>query len=88
MLMLSGLDVLRLMMGAVEMRVTVNGLVVNASHLPHCQVAQATLALEVPIVWRGAGGLLLDLDSSGHLENAFAVSYDVVEASGSANGDL
>jgi hypothetical protein len=35
-----------------EMRVIVNDLVVNAAHLPHCQVAEVTLALVVPNVWR------------------------------------
>jgi hypothetical protein len=83
-----GLDVSRLMIGAAEMRVTVNGLVVDAAHLPHCQVAEVTSALEVQIVWRGVGGSLSHLDSSEHLGNAFAVSYDEVEASGNANGDL
>jgi hypothetical protein len=82
-----GLDVFRLMMGAAEMRVTVNGLVVDAAHLPRCQVAQVTSALEVQIVWRGVG-VSSHLDSSEHLGNAFAVSYDVVEVSGNANGDL
>jgi hypothetical protein len=82
-----GLDAFRLMVGAAEMRVTVNGLVVDAAHLPRCQIAQVTSALEVPMVWRGVGGSFLHLDSSEHLGNAFAVSYDAVETSGNANGD-
>jgi hypothetical protein len=40
-----GLDVFRMMIGAAVMRVTVNGLVVDAAHLPGCQVAGVTLAL-------------------------------------------
>src|SRR6266849_6555609 len=83
-----GLDVFRMMVGAAEMRVTVNGLVVDAAHLLGCQVAGVTLALEEPMVWRGVGRSLLHLDSSEHLGNAFAVGYDAVEASGNANGDL
>jgi hypothetical protein len=83
-----GLDVFRLMMGGAEMWVTVNGLVVDPAHPPRCQVVEVTLALEVPIVWRGVGGSLLHLDSSEDLGNAFAVSYDAVEASGNANDDL
>lgn len=75
------------MMGAAEMRVTVNGLV-GAAHPQRCQVVEVTLALEVPIVWGGVGGSLLHLDSSEHLGNAFAVSYDAVEVLGNANGDL
>lgn len=82
-----GLDVFRLMMGAAEMWVTVNGLVVDAAHLPRCQVAGVISALGVPKVWRGESGSPLHLDSSD-LENASAVSYDVVGASGNANGDL
>lgn len=80
-----GLDVFRLMMGAAEMRVTGNGHVVDTAHLPHCQVAEVTSALDVPIVW---GGSPLHLDSSEHLGNAFAASYDAAEALGNANGDL
>lgn len=83
-----GLDVFRLMMGAAEMWVTVNGLVVDPAHLLGCQVAEVTSALEVPIVWRGVGRSLLHLDLTEHLGNAFAVSYDAVEASGNANDDL
>lgn len=83
-----GLDVFRLMMGAAEMRVMVNRLVVDAAHLPRCQVAEVILALEVLMTRRGVGGSLLHLDSSEHLGNAFAVSYDAVEALGNANGDL
>jgi hypothetical protein len=83
-----GLDVFRLMVGAAEMWVMVNGLVVDPAHLPRCQVAEVTSALEVPIVWRGVGRSLLHLDLSEHLGNAFAVSYDAVEASGNANDDL
>ena len=77
-----GLDVFRLMMGAAEMRVTVNGLAVDVARLPHCQVA------EVPEVWRRVRGSFLHLDSNKHLGNADAVSYDAVEASGNASGDL
>jgi hypothetical protein len=80
-----GQDVFRLMMGPAEM---LNGLVVDAAHLPRCQVAGVTSALGVPKAWRGVGGSFLHLDSSEHLENAFAVSYDAVGASGNANGDL
>ena len=80
-----GLDVFRLMMGAAEMRVTMNDPVVNTAHLPRCQIAEVTSALEVPIVWKGS---LLHLDSSEHLGNAFAVSYDAAETSGNAIGDL
>lgn len=67
---------------------TVNGLVVDPAHLPRCQVAEVTLALEVRIVWRGVGRSLLHLDLSEHLGNAFAVSYDALEALGNANDDL
>ncbi len=83
-----GLDVLQLMLEAVETGVTMNDLDVDAAHLPCCQVAEVTSALEVPIVWRGVGGWPLHLDLSGHLGNAIAVSYDAVEASGNADGDL
>jgi len=64
---LFGLDVFRLMMGSAETRVTVSRLVVDAAHLPGCQVAEGTSALEVPIVWRRVGGSLLHLDLSEHL---------------------
>lgn len=83
-----GLDVFRLMMGAAEMQVTVNRLDVDAAHLPRCQVAEVTSALEVLMARRGVGCSLLHLGSSEHLGNAFAVSYDAVEASGNASGDL
>jgi hypothetical protein len=76
------------MMGPEEMWVRVNGPVVDAAHLPRCQVAGATSALGMPMVWRGVGGSFLHPDSSEHLRNAFGVSYDAVEASENANGDL
>ena len=82
-----GLDAFRMMIGAAEMRVTMNGLVVDAAHLPGCQVAEVTSALKAPMV-RRAGGSLLHPDSSEHLGNASVVGYDAVEASGNANGDL
>ena len=51
-----GLDVLRLMIGAAGMRVTVRGPDVNAAHPPRGLVVGVTSALEVPIVWRGMQG--------------------------------
>ena len=83
-----GLDVFRLMIGAAETRGTLNDLVVDAAHLPRCQVAGVTSALGVPKVWRGVRGSLSHLDSSERLGSAFAVSYDAAEVSGNANGDL
>lgn len=77
-----------MMMGPAETWVTVNGLVLDAAHLPRCQVAGATSVLGVPKARRCVGGSILHLDSSEHPANAFAVSHDAVEASGNANGDL
>jgi hypothetical protein len=45
-----GLGVLRLMMGAAGMSVSVSGPVVDAAHPPRCHFAGVTSALEVPIV--------------------------------------
>jgi hypothetical protein len=84
MLML-GFDALPLLMAA-GMRVRVWVPVVDAARPPRGQVAEVTLAL--PIAWRGIGGSLLHLRSSGRLAIAVAASYDVVEATGNANGDL
>ena len=84
-MLMFGLDGFRLMMGAAGMQVMVYGPVVDTAHLPRCQVAEVTSALEVPIVWKGS---LLHLDSSEYLGNAFAVSYDAAETLGNANGDL
>jgi hypothetical protein len=81
-----GFDMLPLLMAA-GMQVRVWVLVVDAARLPRGHVAEVILALEVPITWRGIGGSLLHLWSSGHLANAAAVSYDVAEASGNASGD-
>jgi hypothetical protein len=82
-----GFDMLPLLMAA-GMRVRVCVPVVDAARLPRGQVAaEVTLALEVRITWRGIGGSLLHLRSSGHLANDAAVSYDVAEASGNASGD-
>ena len=83
-----GFDVLRLKMGAAGTRVIVRSPGVDAALPPCCRVAGVTSALEVPIVWRGMRGLLLHLRLTGHLANAVAVSYDVVEALGNANDDL